>query len=270
MRNLKFAVVLVMIAMVGGAACAARGPRNKVRVSALTVASLAVDLYRAEQTVYAGNVPGYGKPQHEAVARGVLKVQYAANAYVKAALDYPADGSSVPATVAGALKAVNQALDELALGLPAIEGVRLPVKAAIEALRAALNSVPVTARDLPSPMHSELPASVMTVFALMQLAMKMYAEGKLTVERLRAFLKKEGATDAELIAAGTLLDQTISALESELNSGSARMSMPNEEQSNEAAGEGDEPNPAEIPNSTDPMMPNAPGPSSPNDDSPNE
>lgn len=195
-------------------ACAAKTVRNQARVGALTVGEAVLALDSAEQSIAAANVPGYDLPAQKAVGAGVLKVLHAARAYERAAKDYPVDGP-VPQQLAEAKVGINRALDDLVAVVPAIAGVREPLLRAVNVLRAALTSSSADAGTLPVVRAQALPPQVAGLFALANLFVGLLTSGRSTVEKLKATLQKEGATDEELDALDVRLSEAIAQRESQ-------------------------------------------------------
>lgn len=200
-------------------ACAAKGPRNTTRVAALTAGDLALDLDKTERDIRAANLAGYDKPKQDAVGAGILKVLYATRAFERAARQWH-EGDNTPAAVDSAKAAVVTALNDLQNVLPAIDGVRIPLLKALNALKAFLSQPTAYLADVP-PIHAELPLppAVLSIFALAQLAAQLVASGRTTFGKLKAALQKEGATDEELDALDVKLTDAIAQREAERGAG---------------------------------------------------
>ncbi len=196
-------------------ACAAKGVRNQTRVGALSVGEAVLALDQAEQQLAAASIPGYDVPAQKAVGAGMLKVLHAARAYERAAKDYPASGP-VPEQLAAAKVGINHALDDLVAVVPSIAGVREPILRAVNVLRAALTSASADAGRLPVVRAQALPPQIMGLFALANLFVGLISSGRSTVEKLKASLQKEGATDEELEAIDLRLSDAIARREAQL------------------------------------------------------
>lgn len=211
--RLAFAL-LSCVLLVTLTACAAKGVRNQTRVGALSVGEAVLALDQAEQQLAAAGIPGYDVLAQKAVGAGVLKVLHAARAYERAAKDYPVSGS-VPEQLAAAKVSITRALDDLVAAVPDISGVREPLLRAVNVLRAVLTSSSADAGTLPVVRAQALPPQVAGIFALANLFVGLLSSGRSTVERLKATLQKEGATDEELEAVDLRLSEAIARREAE-------------------------------------------------------
>lgn len=218
-RNRSVAISLMLVTVIALAACAARGPRNKAQVGALTAGELALAIDQNERQAYAAGLPGYDKAAHDRVGVAVTKVLYATRAYERAVAAWPADNATAPAGVEEARKGLNAALTDLEQAIPAIAGVRDPLNRAISALKAALAS-PSTAVHVVPIQLAQLPGGgVMAFMAFMQLFASLLSSGRTTYEKVRSLLEKEGATPEELADLDVRLSGAIAAREAEHGAG---------------------------------------------------
>lgn len=206
MRWKVLATVAAMLTMMVLAGCAARGFRNQARVGALTAGEAALALNAAEHDIYAAQVPGYGQAEHLKVLDNVTKVLYAARGYERAVANTPS-GGSIPAEVAQAVKAVNLALDDLVKVIPPLANVQAQLTKAIDIVRAVVGTS--------SPVSGAQGLPLASIFALLQVVFGLLQSGRTTLERLKALLKAEGATDAELADVDVRLSAAIAANEAE-------------------------------------------------------
>ncbi len=194
-------------------ACAAHTVRDKVRVGALTVGELALEVDKQERVVYAADVPGYDKAAHDKVGVAVVKMLQAARAYEAAAREWP-KGGALPETVDQAAKAINAALDELVLAVPAIDGVRVPIYKAIAAVRAAIATQGAALGGDLHVSQASLPSGGLLEFvALFNIFAQLIQSGKMTFDRLRSIAKQEGASDEQLAELDLRLSDAIAARE---------------------------------------------------------
>jgi hypothetical protein len=214
MRLRRSTTVVILALALGVSACAARGPRAQAQVSALALTDLAVDISRAEQTVYEASVAGYDKAAHDTVGRGILKVLYATRGYERAAGAWP-EGAPKPEHVTQAGLALGLALDDLTKVLPAIAAVRDPLNRAIAALRAALAGLQVDASTTPVLPAQLPPGGILGMLALVQVLGKLFTDGRTTVARFREWLAREGATAEDFAKADATISEEIAIREAE-------------------------------------------------------
>lgn len=197
------AVVALALALAPSAACAAKGARNQARVGALTMTEALVAIDRAEITVSEAGIPQYTTDARDRVGLAIGKVARFVAAYTVAVEDWDQDGTTVPQAVLDADKGLRGAVDELEKALPVIAAIRDPLSRALNALKALIPSPPqsVIEGSEPDVVIAQLPPGVMLFMTLMNLLSKMLGDGRLTIDRIKALLKKEGATDEELDAA---------------------------------------------------------------------
>jgi hypothetical protein len=208
--------IAVLLVVVGLSACAAKTPRDQARVGALTVGEAVKALDQVERDIAVAGVPGYDVAAQRKVNVGLLQVAYAARAYERAVRQWQT-GTDAPTQLDAARVGLTQALDDFVQVVPQAEAIRVPLLRAIAGIRAAL-AVPLARADLPTPVQAQLPVlppSVVQLFALAQLALRLLQTGRTSLERLKASLAKEGATDEELDALDADLTAIITRRESQ-------------------------------------------------------
>lgn len=204
------AVFSLMVASVSLFGCGplqlhAKGPRATAQVTALGVGELAIDLSKAERTIFESQVTGYDQATHAHVRSAITKLLYASRAYERAAADWPA-GSLAPASAIAASQGLLRALDDLTHALPTLPAVRDPLLQAIARIRQAVPPMTVTGAELP-------PGGIVGVFAVFNLFVTLIAQGKTSWDRLRGFAQQEGATPEQLAAMDVALTGEIAQSE---------------------------------------------------------
>ena len=212
-RQVLATTSLALALTLGVAACAAKTPRDRGRVSALAVGEAVLTLDQAERQLYEGSV--YDKATHDKLGAVVLRVLYASRAFERAMAGW-SEGVPMPQAVGTAEAALRAALADVEKAVPQAAAARDPLLRALAAIRALLT--PPQAQLLPDRpvLVAQLPAGgLMGLFALFNLLSSLLASGRTTYDRLRALLKAEGATAEELAELDARLSDAIARREAE-------------------------------------------------------
>lgn len=209
MRLPRFAlafIALVLLAVV--TACAARSTRDQARSSAVTVGEAVLAIDQLETQLATAQIPGYDATAQKPVSAAILKALHAARAYERAtkAATASADRSAL-AQLEAAKHAVLAALDDVVAVVPASEAIRGPLTKAVNVARAALATARIGG-EVPVQ-GAQLPASIPALLQLASVIASLIASGRSSIERIKAALSKEGATDEELDALDDRLTEAI-------------------------------------------------------------
>lgn len=198
---------LLLAASVG---CAARGTRNQVRVTALTVAEATAAVDRAEVQIALANIPQYDQAMQDGVNTAIGNLALASRAFIRAAAQWPAASATPPEAVLQARAGLLAAIADLERVLPPIERVRGPIVIALSGLQAAIEAAMVPQNSHLREQAVDLAAlDLMGLMALLQLFVKLYQDNRVTLARLREIAHQEGATDEELAAADAQMTEII-------------------------------------------------------------
>lgn len=204
------ASLLVVTTLVTVPACAARGAKNKAQVAAMTIGQAVQSLRDAEEQVYRFGITGYGETEHRASLVKIRDVTIAAQAYERAAAAWP-DGASMPADLLKAQQGLSAALDSLVKVVPAVEQVRVPLIAAITAVRTILLS------QAPQPVQSQLPpidlAEIQVLFALAGTLISGIRTVRARLGMLGVSPEQLATLDAQLTAQVGSIDDEIAAID---------------------------------------------------------
>lgn len=209
MKRLLF-VPLVALALAGIVACAAKGVRNQTRVAALGVVDAAVAVSQAESELYASSV--YAKDTHDTLVEGKLKILYAAQSFERAAKSIPDGSNSLPVAVEKARIDVLRAVESFEKLVPAVGAAKGQIDVALQALRAALTRQAML--SAPAPVSAQMPGGgAYALLAMATMIARLAQSSRTLFGELRLLLKKAGATDEELDAAGVKVDAEIERVE---------------------------------------------------------
>ncbi|HND25053.1 MAG TPA: hypothetical protein PK229_12090 [Rhodocyclaceae bacterium] len=211
MRLPRFAlafIALVLLAVV--TACAARSTRDQARSSAVTVGEAVLAIDQLETQLATAQIPGYDATAQKPVSAAILKALHAARAYERAtkAATASADRSAL-AQLEAAKHAVLTALDDVVAVVPASEAIRGPLTKAVNVARAALAAATARIGGEVPVQGAQLPASIPALLQLASVIASLIASGRSSIERIKAALSKEGATDEELDALDDRLTEAI-------------------------------------------------------------
>lgn len=211
MRLPRFAlafIALVLLAVV--TACAARSTRDQARSSAVTVGEAVLAIDQLETQLATAQIPGYDATAQKPVSAAILKALHAARAYERAtkAATASADRSAL-AQLEAAKHAVLAALDDVVAVVPASEAIRGPLTKAVNVARAALAAATARIGGEVPVQGAQLPASIPALLQLASVIASLIASGRSSIERIKAALSKEGATDEELDALDDRLTEAI-------------------------------------------------------------
>jgi len=211
MRLPRFAlafIALVLLAVV--TACAARSTRDQARSSAVTVGEAVLAIDQLETQLATAQIPGYDATAQKPVSAAILKAVHAARAYERAtkAATASADRSAL-AQLEAAKHAVLTALDDVVAVVPASEAIRGPLTKAVNVARAALAAATARIGGEVPVQGAQLPASIPALLQLASVIASLIASGRSSIERIKAALSKEGATDEELDALDDRLTEAI-------------------------------------------------------------
>lgn len=207
---IRSSVRLSVLALVLALSACASAPVAKARTTALVVGEAILGVDQIERQLYRGNV--YDKATHDNLGAIILRALYAGRSYERAVAQLET-GQSLPADVESAFKAVEVAIDDLQKAIPATAAARQPLMKGIAAIRAALAAL--SARQTLPVVRTAQAGGVMGIFALLQILAQLLASGRTTVDRVREFLRREGATDAELADLDARYTAAIAAREAE-------------------------------------------------------
>ena len=201
-------VALVLLALV--TACAARSARDQARSSAVTVGEAVLAIDQLETQLATAQIPGYDATAQKPVSAAILKALHAARAYERAtkAATASADRSAL-AQLEAAKHAVLTALDDVVAVVPASEAIRGPLTKAVNVARAALAAATARIGGEVPVQGAQLPASIPALLQLASVIASLIASGRSSIERIKAALSKEGATDEELDALDDRLTEAI-------------------------------------------------------------
>lgn len=212
MRLPRFALAFIAVVLLACVtACAARSTRDQARSSAVTVGEAVLAIDQLETQLATAQIPGYDATAQKPVSAAILKALHAARAYERAtkAATASADRSAL-AQLEAAKHAVLTALDDVVAVVPASEAIRGPLTKAVNVARAALAAA--TARiggEVVPVQGAQLPASIPALLQLASVIASLIASGRSSIERIKAALSKEGATDEELDALDDRLTEAI-------------------------------------------------------------
>lgn len=192
MKTLAFVLALAVTPLVTG--CAAKTFHDQARVGAKTIGDAVLALDDAEWKAY--DAKAYGVDVHAKLGDAVTKLLYAGRAYERGVRAIPSNGTAIPQALTDAQKQLDAALADVSQLVPQTGSARTPLTTALEAVKAAYNVV--KAKQLPPVQGAEIPPGVFQIFALANIFAGLIASGRATFEKLKADLKANGATDAEL------------------------------------------------------------------------
>jgi len=211
MRLPRFALAFIAVVLLACVtACAARSTRDQARSSAVTVGEAVLAIDQLETQLATAQIPGYDATAQKPVSAAILKALHAARAYERAtkAATASADRSAL-AQLEAAKHAVLTALDDVVAVVPASEAIRGPLTKAVNVARAALAAATARIGGEVPVQGAQLPASIPALLQLASVIASLIASGRSSIERIKAALSKEGATDEELDALDDRLTEAI-------------------------------------------------------------
>ena len=211
MRLPRFALAFIAVVLLAVVtACAARSTRDQARSSAVTVGEAVLAIDQLETQLATAQIPGYDATAQKPVSAAILKALHAARAYERAtkAATASADRSAL-AQLEAAKHAVLTALDDVVAVVPASEAIRGPLTKAVNVARAALAAATARIGGEVPVQGAQLPASIPALLQLASVIASLIASGRSSIERIKAALSKEGATDEELDALDDRLTEAI-------------------------------------------------------------
>lgn len=211
MRLPRFALAFIAVVLLACVtACAARSTRDQARSSAVTVGEAVLAIDQLETQLATAQIPGYDATAQKPVSAAILKALHAARAYERAtkAATASADRSAL-AQLEAAKHAVLAALDDVVAVVPASEAIRGPLTKAVNVARAALAAATARIGGEVPVQGAQLPASIPALLQLASVIASLIASGRSSIERIKAALSKEGATDEELDALDDRLTEAI-------------------------------------------------------------